>query len=170
MKTFLVLGGVLIFAGCPGSDTSPDDAVESADGDHSHDHDHDHDHGDDEPHPETYAEAVEQLVSIDKTIRDAFAADDADTAHGPLHDIGHLLEEVAALAAKEPMSEEQRADVQQAVDSLFDLYGAVDDTMHGREGKSYDEVSTEIDAALKTLQSATTASTADEGAIDESSE
>ena len=161
--TLLVLGGVLIFAGCPSSDP-----VESADGDH--DHNHGHGHGDHEKHPETYAEAVGQLVSMDKTIRDAFAANDADTAHGPLHDIGHLLEEVTELAQKETMSEEQTAAVQQAVDSLFELYGAVDATMHGGEGKSYDEVKNDIDAALATLTSAMTAPSADESSDAESPE
>lgn len=159
----LALGGVFIFAGCPDSETGP---VESAEGHH----DHDHGHGGHEDHPETYAEAVDQLESIDKTIRDAFAADDADTAHGPLHDIGHLLEEVTELAQKETMSEEQRADVQQAVESLFDLYGAVDATMHGGEGKSYDEVKDDIDAALATLKSAVTAPSTDESSDAESPE
>jgi len=160
----LFLGGVILVTGCSESKAPPSAAPETA----AHDHDHDG-HSDGESHPETYEEAVEQLLSMDQTIRKAFVADDEEAAHGPLHDIGHQLEDVAALAAKAEMTEEQRTAVQQAVDSLFELYGAVDDTMHGREGKSYDEVSSEIDTALETLKSVS-APTPDEASSEQANE
>ena len=161
----LAIGGLLTITGCGGADAPSAPNTEEA----GHDHDHDHGHGEHEDHPETYAEAIEQLTSIDQTIRKAFAAKDEEGAHGPLHDIGRLLEDVAALAAKAEMTDEQRTAVLGAVDKLFDLYGAVDETMHGREGKSYDEVSSEIDTALETLKSASTPA-AEESSTDEPSE
>ena len=159
----LSVSGLLILVGCNGGDTAtvPDNTVTA-----QHDH---HDHGGEGHHPETYAEAVEQLSTMDQTIRQAFANDDTETAHGPLHDIGHLLEDVAALSAKAEMTEEQQASVKEAVDKLFELYGAVDDTMHNREGKSYDEVSADIDTALDALKNAS-APAAEETPTDESTE
>ncbi|MCA9074711.1 MAG: hypothetical protein KDA93_06745 [Planctomycetaceae bacterium] len=146
--TVLVFGNLGLIIGCIGPAT-PQSPTPDANA-------HDHDHEDHESRPETYQQAVEQLVSLDQTIRTAFAAKDDETAHDPLHEIGHLLEDVAALAPKTEMTEEQQTSVQQAVDKLFELYGAIDDTMHSREGKSYDEVSSEIETALKTLKSIST--------------
>lgn len=95
-------------------------------------------------HPKTFDEAVKQVVVLDKKIRGAFAENDEDTAHGPLHEIGHLLDDM-------PELDKQQADIQKAVEKLFEAYTAVDSGMHGEEGKSYKDVTADIDEALKTL-------------------
>ena len=132
--------GMLFAAGCAETETLPVEEKKAAAAEKSA--------------PETFAEAVDQLVKLDTTVRTAFAAKDEDTAHGPLHDVGHLLEDTVALSAKADLTEDQRQAVQKAVDSLFDAYGAVDEMMHGGDGKTYDEVVTDIDAALAVLKSA----------------
>lgn len=104
--------------------------------------------------PKTYGEAVTAIVDMNETIRQAFAASDVDGAHAPLHTIGHILDDVAELAEKAEMTDEQRQSVKAAVETLFDEFGSVDATMHGAEGKTYDEASTQIDASLAVLNDA----------------
>ena len=146
-----MLGSLLLIFGCAELPQSP---AAHHDHDQKHDHAPDKGPGDHEWHPETFAEAVEEVVRIDQAIRGAFAAKDDDGAHELLHEVGHLLEDVVVLAAKVKMNDEQRKSVRDAVDSLFELYGAVDAAMHGGEGKSYDEVSAQIDEALDKLKNA----------------
>lgn len=102
-------------------------------------------------HPQTFEEAVKAVVSIDDTIKKAFAAKDDDAAHGPLHKVGHLLEDLNGLAEKADMSDEQRKSVKAAVEKLFEAFGAVDEKMHGEEGKTYDDVASLIEENLKVL-------------------
>ena len=138
-----------LMVGCTETDSPAVDAAKP-DGSHA-DHEHDHSGGD---HPETYAEAVKALTAIDDTIKNAFAKDDKDAAHGPLHDVGDILTDLNDLANDADMTDEQRKSVRAEVEKLFEAFGAVDETMHGKEGKSYDEVASEIEASLKVLTDA----------------
>ena len=56
-----------------------------------------HEHGEGHHHPETLADALTELTELRDTIRDAFAADDTDKAHDPLHEVGHIIEVVQEL-------------------------------------------------------------------------
>ena len=112
-------------------------------------HDHDHDHG-----PATLKDAVAELTGMRDVIRDAFAANNGDAAHDSLHDVGHVLEAFEALAEKEKVSPENAAIIKTSVESLFTNFGDVDKTMHGQEGKTYSEVSKDIDAAITALATA----------------
>lgn len=99
----------------------------------------------------TFSEVVGDLVKMRNTIRDGFAANDTKKAHGPLHDVGYSLEKLGVLGAAADLTDEQKAALKEATDVLFEAFNQVDLTMHGKEGKTYDEVSAEIDAALKTI-------------------
>ncbi len=110
---------------------------------------HDLDH---HAHAETYAEAVAELDEMRSEISQAFAAGDIEAADGPIHEVGHVLEDVVELARKEGLSAEAVAEIDAAVETLFDAFGRVDDKIHGREGVTYDEVEAEIDAAFATLR------------------
>jgi len=144
-------------------------------GDHDHgdhgDHDHgdhgDHDHGDDsdpslpptdgdhEHHqdPETYDEAVTELLATQKAIAEAFAAGNTDDAHGPLHDVGHLLGNTETLVEKSDMDDDTKKKLSEAIEQLFASYGAVDDKMHNSEkGKDYSDVSEQIENAISELK------------------
>lgn len=113
-----------------------------------------HDHGEG-GHPETLGEALHQLTELRDTVRDAFANDDADTAHGPLHNVGHLINEVAELAKKAGLSEEASGVIASNTEILMDSFGAVDKKMHSaEEGSDYSEVSAKIDAALTAIMTA----------------
>ena len=108
--------------------------------------DEDHEHL-----PETFAAAVEELVKERDTIRDAFAKNDAEAAHEPLHEVGHLLEAMPELAAKGPAPADA-AVVKEVSNELFELFGKVDEKLHGTEGSTYEEVAEKIDAGVKRLQ------------------
>lgn len=103
-------------------------------------------------HPRTFDEAVEAVVICDRTIKRAFAAEDSDAAHGPLHEIGYVLADMNGLAAAAELNGRQRMSVQIAVAKLFEAFGAVDATMHGKEGVSYSEVSLDIEENLAILK------------------
>ncbi len=94
-----------------------------------------------------------ELSSLRNTIRDAFAANDMDLAHDPLHKVGAVLLAIRELAKKENADSEKQASIQKAVDTLMDAFGRVDKTMHGQEGSTYAEESATIDAAVLELES-----------------
>lgn len=124
------------------ADTSPvttDDLVHVEDG------------GADHKHAETYVEAVAMLTEYRDQIRDSFAKGDALAADPAVHEIGHTLEDVTALANSSSLSEEDQVAVGVAVEKLLDAYGAIDEKIHSNEEVKYDEVAGEIDSAMETL-------------------
>ncbi|MFM7074052.1 MAG: hypothetical protein ACKO38_19875 [Planctomycetota bacterium] len=170
-------------AGCgPEAPSSP--SGEAAKSDHGHDHDHDHGHEHGHEHgkgeaekaasggggegpsktaavkAENYADALRQLTEMHAKMKAAFGKKDIDAAHGPLHDVGHVLELIPVLAAKETKEEAVLAAIRKPVDELFDYYGKVDEKLHGEAGVTYEEVSSKIDAALEKLKAVTLATDA----------
>lgn len=135
-----------LVAGCaPKVEPAADDHATEA---HGEEHDHEHE----EHHFETYDEAVKELGEMRDKIRDSFAKDDVDTAHGPLHEVGHILEQLPELAKKAGHPEEILASVKEDSEKLFDLFDKVDRKLHGETGAAYDEVSADVDAALAKLE------------------
>lgn len=167
MIRFLQFGGVagillLLTVGCSEATSSVASAENSTavpaaePGDNHARDEHDHDTQTHEDHPQSYRDAVAQFVALRDQIRDAFAAQKNDEAHGALHAVGHALEDLPALAAKHtpPINAEA---VQQTTNELFDLFTKVDDKMHGAEGADYAEVASSIDAGVERLQKLLTA-------------
>ena len=155
MKSFrlgalLVLPLSMLAAGC-GEPAEPNMPVMKD----AHD---DHDHGHAHELPTTLVGAVEELVELRNSIRDSFAANDADGAHDPLHEIGALLAEAGKLAPNAGLTEEKLNSVTEALKTLTDSYGAVDAVMHGQEGSDYKDVAAKVDAAIATLVELTGAS------------
>ncbi len=116
-----------------------------------HDDDHGHSHGGDHHHAETLPEAITELTEMRNTIRDAFAKNDVDTAHDPLHEVGHVLELIPGLAEKHGVTGDALATIKSSTETLFEAFGNVDKTLHGGEGSTYAEESEKIDAALKAI-------------------
>lgn len=141
---------LLLISGCGPTGEAP--AAKTADGEH--DHDHGHEHGEEHHHAETLAEAITELTSMRDAIRDAFAKNDTETAHGPLHDVGHVLELIPGLAEKQGISGDALTTIRTSTEQLFEAFGAVDKTLHGEEGSTYSEESAKIDAALQALTAA----------------
>ncbi len=168
----LLLSLLIATLGCQdsGSSTvSQTDASPQVDSGHDHgDHDHgdhDHDAGSDpslpptgsgqEQHqdPETYDEAVTELLATQKAIAEAFAAGNQEDAHGPLHEVGHLLGNTETLVEKSDMDDDTKKKLSEAIEQLFASYGAVDDKMHNSEkGKDYSDVSEQIENAISELK------------------
>ncbi|TWT81630.1 hypothetical protein CA13_30830 [Planctomycetes bacterium CA13] len=138
---------------------------------HDHDgHDHDeHDHAihidaaelglstddlvslDESIHPDNLKDAVAVLQTMHETIRDGFANDDVDAAHGPLHEVGHLLEMIESTLESASLSDTQQASAKEAVKSLFDEFGSIDGNLHDDKPADYDAYAEKIDAAMKKL-------------------
>lgn len=148
---FILLSFLPLFAGCADDVTRRDANAGGASADHDHDHGHRH-------APTTSSEGLAELTALRNTIRDAFAANDMDKAHDPLHDVGDVLMAIPELAKKESVDSEKLASIQKAVDTLMDAFGRVDKTMHGQEGSTYSEESATIDAAVLELESLLTPS------------
>ncbi len=142
----LVLGfSLLVGSGC--SEPAQNDPAASSQN-HGHDHE-EHDHG-----PESLKDALAELRLLRNTIRDSFAKNDQDAAHGPLHEVGAILEAIPELAKKEKVSAENQAAIETAANTLMDAFGNVDKTMHGQEGSTYTEESATIDSTLTALSAA----------------
>lgn len=142
-----------LLAGCKDSASATPNGADQAVHQHD-DHDHEHGNGHDHDHsavPKSFAAAVDQLVSLRNAIRDGFAKNDVDAAHGPLHDVGHLLEDLAKLAESHQPAVDVSA-VKKDADELFDLFGKVDEKLHGDEGATYSEVAEKVDAAVERLR------------------
>lgn len=141
----ILVCSVFVF-GCVGEKPAP-----QAGGGHDHDHDHGHEGG--HHHPETFAEAVAEIAEMKTAIQTALSEGDTDKADGPVHEIGHILEELEELAKKAELSEEQIAEVKAATETLFASFAALDETIHGKEdGKSWDDVGEDINAAVTKLE------------------
>ncbi len=137
------LAVVMVAVATVGCEPAPAPKQDVSASDHKHEAGHEH--------PATLAAAVKELEEICATIKTAFAKDDAEAAHGPLHDVGHLLEQFPDLIAKSTLDEAGKAEATTAVENIFSSLGAVDEGMHGSGGKKYSEVSETVDASLKTL-------------------
>jgi hypothetical protein len=147
-------------AGCGASATTA-----SAPPAERHDEDHDHDRAQDHQHeaehdahidapPESLAEALTEVAELHATIKEANAAGELHKADEQVHKIGHLLEEIPKHAAKQSLPEADRQALQEAVDQLFENFGALDERLHHGEsaGKSYDEVADQIAEAMEALR------------------
>lgn len=143
----LVILGLFVLAGS-GCEESTNTNTMAGPGEHAHAHEG-HGHG-----PESLADALNELTTMRNSIRDAFAKNDQDAAHDPLHEVGHVLEAIPELAKKENAAAENQAAIEKSVNDLMDAFGRVDKTMHGQEGSTYSEESATIDAALEALSQA----------------
>lgn len=142
---------LLVGSGC--SEPTRNEPVESSQN-KSHDHEA-HDHG-----PASLTDALAELTSMRNNIRDSFAKNNQDAAHGPLHEVGAILEAIPELAKKEKASAANQAAIETAVNALMDAFGNVDKTMHGQEGSTYSEESATIDSTLTALLAACAADSA----------
>lgn len=140
--------GTLLFTipGCVGD--SPEGAQVEAD---DHDHDHDHDHAEESA---TFESALSSVGQMKETICKAFKDETPGDAHDALHEVGHTLEKLPELAKAEGLTDEQLASVKSAVESLFDGFHKLDETMHDGDAVDIGELETSLSAAMETLEGA----------------
>jgi cytochrome c556 len=150
---FMALGGLLI--GC--APAAPPAAVPVRQAASDHDHDHGHDHADHDE-PETVAAGLTQLKKLCAEVKAHLAAGDHEKADGPVHMVGHLLEELGELVAKEKPAAE--AEAKQALEAIFESFDKLDTVIHGadeeaRKKLDYAEHAPAIEAALAKLEELT---------------
>ena len=81
-------------------------------------------------------EAVAKIIELRNLIRDGFAAEDVDAAHGPLHEVGDVLTSLEQISGDSELTDEQQATLSTATEDLLDAFGAVDKTLHGGDGST----------------------------------
>ena len=137
----------------PTSDSHDDHDHDSHEGhDHAghdhegHDHDgHDHEGHDHAAHGHETVDAAAAGLSTDALVH-------LEKADAPKTlDIGTLLEQTEVLAKESDLGEEKKKQALAAIDTLFDAFGSVDAKLHGEEGADFDEVSSDIEDAIKVL-------------------
>ena len=136
VRLCFVIGFACSFAGCGATATST-----TAAGKVSEEH-----------APETFAEALKQLDTQKSNIQAAFEKSDPESAHHDLHTIGRLFESLPDLAKKAGIADADLPAVKVAVDSLFDAFGKLDETLHGGDETPYKEVAEQIETAIVSLK------------------
>jgi uncharacterized protein YukE len=143
-----LISGVALFglAGCgsgPRSD-QPGPATHQH-GDHGHDHDHGH------ASPEGFAAGIATLRGHFETIRDALAENDVNTAHGPIHHVVHLLEQLPERARHANLGAEDLTTAQAAITAMSEAYAKIDKAIHGDGDVDYDAVRDQLDQGMAEL-------------------
>lgn len=140
-----VVDGETINAGDAGLDI---DAI-GHDHDHEgHGHDHDGHHAD---HEASLRGCLDRVVEMKSQFDTAFAADNGDSVHDLLHDVGEELEHLTTAVNASELPANKKKDALAAVESLMDNFGEVDAVFHGGTGKSYADVKASIQKSLDTL-------------------
>jgi hypothetical protein len=104
------------------------------------------------------AEGLAQLEKLCADVKAHLAAGDHEKADGPVHMVGHLLEELGELVAKEKPAAE--AEAKQALEAIFESFDKLDTVIHGadeeaRKKLDYAEHAPAIEAALAKLKDLT---------------
>ena len=99
-----------------------------------------------------FGEAYNRLVTHKTNIQAAFEKSDPESAHDDLHQIGHAIESLAAVARKSGITDADLLSVEVAAKSLFEVYGRLDEMLHGGDDVAYKDVAGEIDSAISALE------------------
>jgi len=156
------LGATLVwFSGCDNKPVTQQPPAKSGD---SHDHEHGHEHKEGETHDHgkesaphdhsnmSLGDAAKEIVTLQKAIADAFAANDPDKAHDPLHEIGHIIGVLEDAGKKASLSEADAAELKAAKDGLMDAFSKVDGAMHGEGETKYSDVAEKVDQSIASLK------------------
>ncbi len=134
-----------IAVGCDSSSSSSSETDSQSSANHN-------EHGQ-KHEPANLAEGLEQLNEYCKEVKTAFEKDTPEDAHDALHEVGHLLEALPALAEKGGKLASAEIDtLKKQVEELFDAFGKLDETMHGGEAVVYSEIDSKIQTAMNSLR------------------
>ena len=108
-------------------------------------------------HPETFGDLVAELDRLVGTVREGLEAGVREKADASVHEFGHLVEDVAALAKEAKLPEAVEAAVVKAGSDLFDAFDKLDQAIHGTDdvAEAWKGQAEGIDKALGTLKAAT---------------
>lgn len=107
-------------------------------------------------HPETLADLVAELDRLTGIVRGGLEKGVREEADSAVHEFGHLVEDVEALAKEAKLPEGVEAAVVKAGSDLFDAFDKLDQAIHGSGdvAEAWKAQAEGIDAALKTLKDA----------------
>lgn len=144
LSAFVVLACVV---GCaPAPSKAPPAASAAASDEHGHEA------------PATLAAGIAQLESLAAELTEKLAGNSVEAADEAVHGIGHLLEELRELAAKEGFAGETRAVVRNALNDLEECFGKVDEAFHAADtaadppAKVLESVQEKLQAAFKAVK------------------
>jgi hypothetical protein len=143
----LLLGVVGCGTSAPPATVRPATAPATAHEDHDHDHGHPHDE------PDTFAAGVAKLKALGEDLADKLADDAGAAADDAVHGIGHVLEAVRELAAKEGLADA----ASKGLDELEECFGKVDEAFHSGDDKVdpkqvLESMKQRLEAAFTSLQ------------------
>ena len=116
-------------------------------------HDHDHGHSGEHQHPESLLEGLQQLSDAYMVIKNVMEKGDADAAHGPLHDIAHLLEEdLPGLTQKSDLGDDVKSKLTASWNGLFDQFGKLDGFFHGGPKVEWADLDKQISPIMEELK------------------
>ena len=146
----------------PAADSqAPADDHDHGDAEGAHDHGDakvadNHDDADAHAHEttelHTLAEGIAALEQNYQQIKDAFAQNDAEKAHDPMHSVGYVLDALPELGKTAGLTADDATKLQQAVDKLMEAYGSVDDAMHDQKTPDYTAVAEQIDQQMTVIR------------------
>ena len=104
------------------------------------------------------AEGIAQLEKLCADAKAHLTAGDFDKADGPVHMVGHVLEDLGDLVVKEKPAAE--AEARKALDAIFECFDKVDTAIHAADDEArkqldYAEHSPAIEAAIAKLKELT---------------
>lgn len=123
------------------------------------DHDHGHDHGD-HAHPTTLAAGIAELEQAVADVAAKLAEGADDAADDAVHAIGHLVDDLRGLLAKqEGLADDAKAAGTQALDEIFTAFNTLDEAIHSdaedakaEVRKAHDSVKESIGKAVAALK------------------
>ena len=145
--------------GCSPAAKAPPAAQPAAAKPAGDDHDHDHDHSD-HAHPETLAAGIADLEQAVADVAAKLAEGADDAADDSVHAIGHLVDDLRGLLAKqEGLADEAKVAGTQALDEIFTAFNTLDEAIHSdaedakaKVREAHDSVKDSIAKAVATLK------------------
>ncbi|XZE35582.1 hypothetical protein SH501x_001084 [Pirellulaceae bacterium SH501] len=97
-------------------------------------------------------ETYDKAVAAAQKIRDAIEKGEIDSAHDELHDIGHYLEDLPAMAKAASMDAAKQESLEKATKSLFDVMLKIDESLHDAKEVKFEDVKDGLDGGLTELK------------------
>lgn len=149
--------GIVFLVGC-----QPTTSYNSMPSNGGHDHAH--------KNCESYCEALVELDKLRLNIQTNFEEGTGEIAHKSIHDAGHILQEIPALAKKDGISGDSFEKVKAAAERAFEAFGKLD-TFHGKDehppheldaaNLRYEKVADDIQSAFHDLHAQAPATKSD---------
>jgi hypothetical protein len=119
-------------------------------------------HGDEDEHaghehaaalPQDLPSGIAALQEHYEAIKEAFEQGDTQKAHGPLHDVGGLLEVLPKLVQAAGLAAADKEKLNQSLDKMFEAYSRIDAALHDGKPADYKAVAGVLDENMAVVRS-----------------